>query len=444
MINIIGKLREYRLKSSVQDQKEFYGGNWSSDEIQAWQLDQFNKQWQSIRENVPYYSRLAAKRDLPLRFDSWKKFRRRMPVIDRETVQNHRIELTSTKEEPDFQRVTGGSTAEPVQIPAWSSERTYERRNFWYARDWYDITPSDRLFLLWGHSHMFGEGIAGWWKKQTRQLKDWLLGYQRFSAYDMSREALERAGEALLEMKPDYLLGYSTALDKWARATQSRRMDYHDLNLKAIVATAESYPRADSPQVIQETFGAPIVMEYGTVETGPIAYQTPDEDFQIFWRDYRIEGRKTDLVDGAYEIFVTSLYPRCFPLIRYRVGDLVPENPSSPSFDQTLSSILGRCNDYIELDGGRRIHSEAITHAVKDIPAVRAYQVHQRVDGSLKMYYVGENQEGLGEQARQMIAQRFAQVDPELGEMELERVSALEQTPAGKQKRVVREGAESE
>lgn len=438
-MRLVRQWRANRIRPHVEDQKAFYEQEWSPDDIRVWQLEQFNEQWQSIRSNVPYYSRLAAERDLPDHFDSWEQFRHRMPIIDRETVQNHRSALASTKKSPDFQRVTGGSTAEPVQIPAWSSELTYEKRNFWYARGWYDITPADRLFLLWGHSHIFGEGLSGWLKKRKRQLKDWLLGYHRFSAYNMSQEALKQAGRALLEMKPDYVLGYSAALDKWARATRNYKADFHDLNLKAVIATAESYPRADSPQVIGETFGAPVAMEYGTVETGPIAYQTPDGEFQIFWRDYRIGGKKTDLVEGSYEIFVTSLYPRCFPLVRYRIGDLVPENPSSSTFDQTLPSILGRCNDYIELKGGRRIHSEAITHAVKDIPAVRAYQVHQRGDGSIKLYYVGENQEGLGAQARQKITQRFAQVDPELGKMELEQVSALEQTPAGKQKRVVRE-----
>mgnify|MGYP002762658763 CR=1 FL=1 len=443
-MNVIGKLRAHRLRPLIHNQKQFYDRDWSPAEIRAWQLDQFNEQWQIIQQNVPYFARLARERSLPERFDSWMQFREELPVVNRDTVQEHGDALANTTSSPDFRRVTGGSTGEPVQIPAWSSEQKYEQRDYWYARDWYGITPADRLFLLWGHSHAFGEGIAGWWKKRKRQLKDWLLGYHRFSAYDMSQEALKAAGEALVEMEPDYVLGYSTALDKWARATQNRRRDYHALNLKAVIATAESYPRADSPGVIEETFGAPVVMEYGTVETGPIAYQAPQEDFQIFWRDYKIEGEKTDLADGAYEIFVTSLYPRCFPLIRYRIGDLVRENPSSPRFDQTLSSILGRCNDYIELEGGRRIHSEAITHAVKDIPAVRAYQVHQRVDGSITMYYVGENQEGLEERAREMITQRFAEVDPELQKIELERVSALEQTPAGKQKRVVREGAERE
>ena len=438
-MKLVRQWRARRLRPEVEDQKAFYEQTWSPDEIRAWQLERFNERWVSIRENVPYYSRLTAERDLPPRFDSWEQFRDRMPVIDRETVQEHRAALASKKKSPDFQRVTGGSTAEPVQIPAWASERTYEQGNFWYAREWYDISPADQLFLLWGHSHIFGEGLSGWWKKKKRQLKDWLLGYHRADAYNLSDDALRRAGTELLRMNPDYLLGYSKALDQLARVNYHRSEEFQQLDLKVAIATAESFPRPESAELIEDVFGAPVAMEYGAVETGPIAYQAPDGDFQIFWRHYKIEGEQTDLLDGAYEIYVTSLYPRCFPLVRYRIGDMVPDDPNAMDFDQTITSIIGRCNDYIALSNGRRIHSVALIHAVQDVDGIQALQIHQMDEDGVAVYYESENGDPLEDQKLEAMREGLSRLDPALEDVRIQMVSSLEQTPAGKRKRVVRE-----
>jgi phenylacetate-coenzyme A ligase PaaK-like adenylate-forming protein len=439
-MSIFGKIREYRLKSLIDDQKEFYSRSWSPREMRRWQLGQFNKQWQKIRRDVPYFARLFHERGLPERFRSWAQFREQMPVIDRSTVQEHRGALTNTSRSPDFHRVTGGSTAEPVKIPAWSTEKKYEQKNLWYARDWYEITPSDRLFLLWGHSHIFGEGLRGWWNKTKRRLKDRLLGYHRANAYNLSKSALRRAGRKLLQFKPDYVYGYSQALDQLAQANEDRANEFRQLGLKAVIATAESFPRPDSPELLKEVFGAPVTMEYGAVEMGALAHLAPDGDFQIFWRHFKIDGEQTDLLDGAYEIYVTSLYPRCFPLVRYRIGDVVPEDPTDPSFDQRLSSIIGRCNDYLVLTSGRRIHSEAFTHAIKDLSHVQAYQVHQKDVGKIEFYYVERDGNAMDAgNKEEIIRKRLGRIDDELTSIEVLKVDNLTQTPAGKSKRVVRE-----
>jgi len=439
MLQLLRNWRARRLRPEIEDQKAFYEQEWSPTEIHDWQLRQFNKQWESIRASVPYYSRLVQERDLPKHFDSWEQFRDRMPVIDREAVQKHGSALASTERSPDFQRVTGGSTAEPVQIPAWSSERTYERRDFWYAREWYDITPADRLFLLWGHSHIFGEGLRGWWNKIKRQLKDQILGYYRADAYDLSDEALRQAGRELLQVKPDYILGYSKALDQLAHVNEDRRAEFRQLDLKAAVATAESFPRSDSAEFIGDVFGTQVAMEYGAVETGPIAYQAPDGDFQIFWRHYKVEGEKTELLDGAYEIYITSLYPRCFPLVRYRIGDMVPENPNAEDFDHTLPSIIGRCNDYIALPNGHRIHSVALIHAVQDIEGIQALQIHQVSEEEITIFYESDTGSPLDEKKLNAMREGLSRLHPTLTDVEIQLVSSLEQTPAGKRKRVVRE-----
>lgn len=435
--SLVRAIRGWRLSPSIEDQRAFYGGEWEPDDIRDWQLETFNRRWQDIRRNVPYYARLTEKQNLPERFESWVQFRDLMPILDRETVQQYQSDLTSTEKTPDFERTTGGSTGEPVQIPAWSSEQVREKKNFWYARDWYEVTPADRLFLLWGHSHIFGEGVRGWWNQTKRQLKDWLLGYHRVSAYDLSESALRQAGEELLRVRPDYVAGYSEALDRFARVNEDRSDSFRELDLKVAIATAESFPYPDSADRIGTVLGVPVTMEYGTAETGPIAYQDETGDFQVFWRHFKLEGRPTDVLENSYELFVTTLYPRCFPLIRYRVGDIVTDDLGADDFDQTLSSVVGRSNDYVVLTNDRRIHSIVFKHVMEDLKAVRAYQVVQRRSSEISLYCVLDNDHPLGD-VKQQIRHRLGELDPELEAVSIEQVHSLERTPAGKTKRVVR------
>jgi phenylacetate-coenzyme A ligase PaaK-like adenylate-forming protein len=438
MLQLLRNWRARRLRPEIEDQKAFYGQEWSPAEIQEWQLRQFNKQWESIRVNVPYYARLVKERGLPKHFDSWEQFRNRMPVIDREAVQKHGSALASTERTPDLQRVTGGSTAEPIQIPVWSSERKYEQRDFWYARDWHGVTPADRLFLLWGHSHIFREGIRGWLDKVKREVKDWLLGYHRFSAYDLGKDAMREAAKELMDFQPDYVVGYSEALDRFARINRDRKDALRSLDLKVIIATAESFPKEDSARVIEDAFGSPVVMEYGTAETGPIAYQDEDEKFQIFWRHFKVEGEEANVIDGTYKIYVTTLYSRCFPLVRYRVGDIISENPGAGSFDQSFESVIGRSNDCISLSNEKKIHSIVFKHTLEDLKRVRSYQVVSDEE-EITLYCVISDNADFVKELKGKIRKRLKNLSSEFADAKIRQVSSIDKTPAGKTKRVVQE-----
>lgn len=434
---VVRELRAHRLRQLLFDQQDFYEKHWTPDAIREWQLDQFNGQWQLIYRSVPYFQRLQQEKNLPTRFSTWQEFREIMPIMDRKTVQNDREALTSRTQAADFWRTTGGSTAEPLQIPTWYSEREFATKDMWYGRSWFGVAPCDKLFLIWGHSHLLGSGFQGWLNGGKRRLKDALLGYYRYSAYDLSERGLLEAAEALLEFQPAYVIAYAVALDRFTRVNRRHQAAFHRLGLKVAIATAESFPRADSAQLIAEVFGCPVVMEYGAVETGPIAHQRPGGQYSVFWRHYFLEGQESEHLPGAYEILVTSLYPRCLPLVRYRVGDLISGNPNDEHFMQEFESVTGRCNDLVVLRNDRVVHSEAFTHIVKDCSSILGYQVIQSGDGDITLNYVAEKPLGSGEMAE--IRRRLNKINSELARISIERVESLEQTIAGKTRRIFRE-----
>jgi phenylacetate-coenzyme A ligase PaaK-like adenylate-forming protein len=177
-------------------------------------------------------------------------------------------------------------------------------------------------------------------------------------------------------------------------------------------------------------------MEYGAVETGPIAHQHRDGKFQIFWRHWFVEGAPSADLPGAFEIFLTSLYPRKFPLVRYRIGDLISDDPNGLNFDQTFWRVIGRCNDYVKLTDGANIHSEAFTHAVKESDTMAGFQVVQDGTGKIFFRYVGTAQQPKMESE---IRKRLSIIHPELSSIQFERVAWLPHTVAGKIRTIIRE-----
>lgn len=425
------------MRQLLFDQEEFYEKTWTPDAIGEWQLNQFNRQWQVIRRHVPYFQNLHLQKNLPTWLSTWQEFKEVIPVMERKTVQSDPEALTNRTRRPDYWRTTGGSTAQPLQIPAWNPEREFASKDMWYARSWFGVGPSDKLFLIWGHSHLLGSGSQGWLNGAMRRLKDSFLGYYRYSAYDLSERGLREAAEALLSFQPAYIIAYAVALDRFATVNRHRQAAFHRLGLKVAIATAESFPRADSAGFIAEVLGCPVVMEYGAVETGPIAHQRLDGRYSVFWRHYFLEGQESDHLSGAYEIFVTSLYPRCFPLVRYKVGDLISANPNSEHFGQQFETVIGRCNDLVTLANGGIVHSEAFTHAVKEIPSLTGYQVVQSADGDITLNYMAEKPLRPDEIAE--IRRRLTQINSDLTGISIERVQALEQTIAGKTRPIRRE-----
>jgi len=401
------------------------------------QVALLNAEWARARETSPRAARLAREHRLPHRFGTIEEYARRMPPLTKREIQDGAVELRSRGRRPDFYRMTGGSTAAPVRIPAWSSEIRHTNPWAWLGRRRYGITPASRLFLLWGHSHLLGSGWPARVRAMRRALSDRALGYLRFSAYNLAPEALSAGGEALLAFRPDYVVGYSVALDQFARANEHRRAGFRALGLRAVIGTAESFPFPDTGERLADLFGAPVAMEYGAVETAVLAHTVPAGMFEVYWRQHLLEALRGP---AGWRLVVTSLFPRCTPLLRYEIGDLVEPGRALGSAGPDhlvglaqIERVVGRTNAFVRV-GEALIHSEAFTHAVRGVAGIRAYQVLQE-GPRIEVRYLGD--EPLAQQAVEGIRERLGRVHPGLAAIPVLRVDALERTVAGKSPMVI-------
>jgi phenylacetate-coenzyme A ligase PaaK-like adenylate-forming protein len=433
---MIKHLRAKRLRIEVDERDRLYRRATTRDERLSAQLELFNQCWSRIRLNVAFYGELARNENLPEAFRSWEEILSKFPVIDRTVIQEQHQDLIDKTRPPEWYRITGGSTAQPIQLPAWNLENAYTSPDMWLARSWYGIHPADRLFMIWGHAHLLGTGWRGRWNRHLREIKDRMLGYCRFSAYNMNSTSMRTAADAMIRFHPDYMIGYSMALDAFARSNVDRASSLQRLGLKAIIGTAEAFPAQDSVDLVGKVLGAPVAMEYGAVETNLIGHTHPEGGYRTFWRSYFVEAVENG-GSGGRKVRVTSLFPRCFPLIRYEIGDEIDLPNGETGLGVTrFDRVMGRCNDYLLLADGSRIHSELVTHAVRSCSEVSGYQAIQRgTDITLLIISASDVSSALIDG----IQHRLSKIHPELSKIPIVRVPALRQTIAGKTPMVIRE-----
>jgi phenylacetate-coenzyme A ligase PaaK-like adenylate-forming protein len=143
-------------------------------------------------------------------------------------------------------------------------------------------------------------------------------------------------------------------------------------------------------------------------------------------------------VGEHHRLWVTSLYPRSVPLVRYELGDEIEPWPGAGDTVPSVLSfrrVLGRCNDYVVLADGTLAHSEAFTHSVRGCAAIRAYQVVQDSAG-IRLCYEASGTLDVDEERG--VRQRLGRIHEELGRIPIERVTALRRTIAGKTPMVIR------
>lgn len=419
------------------NEKIIFYSNMDIKDISDYQLSKFNEIWQQIQKKVPYYQQLVYKNEVPINIKNWDDFNR-IPIINRSFAKKNINLLSDQSRAPDSWVTTGGSTGTPLKYPSWKEEAKSYDPNVWYARSFYGIRRSDRMFRLWGHSHVLGAGISKYKKILAFKIGLPLIGYKRFSAYDLSDDKLRVAGEEIIKFKPNYIIGYSKALYMLAKANADRSKEFHKLKLKAVIGAAEGFEKPEDKEFIGEVFGCKVGLEYASMETKLLAHTHPDGGYKVLWQNNLVECvDENGMPAEEGRILVTTLYPRAFPLVRYELGDLIVGTNNSGQGVYSFQEVKGRDNDFLMLDKDTPIHSEGITHAIKFSDKVTAYQIRYTEDLTYTIYL--KSNVKLEEKDIDEIRGRLSKVDERLAKVNIKQTEKLKQTIAGKTKWLIEE-----
>ena len=190
--------------------------------------------------------------------------------------------------------------------------------------------------------------------------------------------------------------------------------------------------------LLEEVFGAPVLVEYGCGELGPIAYDCELGTLHLLTPDVVVEILKPDGAPAgpgeSGEVVVTDLNNRAMPLVRYRLGDFgVPGAGCRCGRGlPTLERIWGRAYDFIGTPDGKRYHGEFFMYLFEDLrregSGVQGFQVTQDGPATIEIAIVTP---GSLEPRRESAIR--ALVREQLGiEARIVRVDVIERSASGK------------
>jgi phenylacetate-CoA ligase len=410
---------------------------WRPEQMQA-HVDEtlcriLRRAWQA-----PYYRHMWR----ALGFEEWMlgEFRaenlRLLPVVPKSDLRNApEAFVVKTHTRLAHHESTSGSTGEPVTIT--TTARLQQA---------YMAAREARSFAWAGTSMLRRKATIG--GRPVVPLADSEGPYHRFnfaerqcylSAFHIGPRTASTYVDALREWHPQVLTGYASSYFSLARMMleQGLTLGYRP---DALILCADK-PTATMKSVIREAFGTRPFEEYGSVENAVLATECDagalhvNSDFGIV-EIVDDEGRPLGPGEEG-RIVCTSLLNDVQPLVRYDIGDLgrwaARPCPCGRSQLPVLEEVVGRIEDAVVGPDGREIVRIC---SLQDVPHVIASQLVQERLDLIRVRVIADR--GFNEADERLIRDIIGTRRLGPVRIEIERVSELERTPAGKVRRVIR------
>ncbi|MFQ5913294.1 MAG: phenylacetate--CoA ligase family protein [Nitrospinota bacterium] len=365
-------------KASLAALAELEQTQWySREEILRLQWDRLRRLVDHAYKTVPYYRALF--RRLGIKPDSLRDsgdFSRLVPALSKTDIQREGDALRSEAPGP-YPRMsrTSGSTGTPTTIWSDAVSSSYGYAGGLRGRRWWGVDVCAPELKFWGVSAPFERTFRGKALSYGKWLKDWLLLTTVVSPFDSSEERFRKVHGLLLRKRPELVFGYGVAIYLFAKFIRDAALPLGGWRPKVVIYTSESLHRSQK-EVIEEVFGTRLVCEYGCVESGVLGYEC--EAGRIHLSE---EVACFEVEPETGELLITPLMNLTFPLLRYRIGDVVEVAPDDcPCGRQLLAlrRIVGRDNDLVRRPGGQVVHAELFDYVMRQQPGVRRYRVVQK------------------------------------------------------------------
>jgi len=233
------------------------------------------------------------------------------------------------------------------------------------------------------------------------RFKDFLGNRFRFSIFDLSDAVLDRFLKKFETKKFDYINGYTSSIVLFAKFLQQKNIILKNIcpTLKVCVVTSEMLFDEDKI-LLKKQFGVQVVNEYGASELDLIAFQNPDDEWQVNSETLFVEildENNTILPYGKEgRIVITSLFNKAHPFIRYDIGDIGILDEKSTPKKPILKKLIGRTNDVALLPSGKKSPGLTFYYVTKSIIEddgnVKEFVIKQTKIDTFEIEYVSKTE----------------------------------------------------
>ncbi len=288
---------------------------------------------------------------------------------------------------------TSGSSGTPLIFAKDKYAHAITWANFIDRYSWYaiDVATSKQ-------ARFYGIPLnaSGYYKER---FKDVLANRFRFSVFDLSSNMMAQNVEKFKRTPFDYINGYTSAIVQFAKYLKLKNLVLKTIcpSLKVCIVTAEMLFENDK-KLLESSLGLPIVNEYGSAELGLIAFNTPDNQWQVNAEDLFVEivdAHGTILPYGEEgRIVITALHNKAHPFIRYDIGDIGALHEDSTPRTPILKHLVGRTSDIVILPSGKRAAGLTFYYVTKtvieDNANVKEFIIEQHALDTFKIRYTSK------------------------------------------------------
>ena len=337
------KLTGRKISKKCFQLKNYYNSEWKDRKIL--QRKKIINLVNYCYENIPYYKKILAKRDLINKLNQNFSFFKDVPFLNKKLIlENYHLLINPKKQKKIYHCKTGGSSGEKITVEydnlAADSSSAVTR----YCRNSIRIPGSDLHFAA-----NFGDKIS--FKDKLREnIKSYILGRDNVFFSSLNDEDLKKIIKKIEKKKPTLIHCHPSTMMMIFNFCLKQKIN---LNFRYFESSGEQLTKIDRKK-IENYFFCKVIQRYGQAETGIIAYEIfKDEKIYVLDKSVYVENYDE-------EIITTGLENLHMPLIRYQTGDLgkLKEDYKGIYFDE----IIGRKHEKLLLN-----NKIFLTHHIQDI-----------------------------------------------------------------------------
>ena len=299
---------------------------------------------------------------------------KRLPLLTKADVRKHINEMVDPRfEKSSVISHTSGSTGEPLPMRLNESFMAFDNACLFRHWSWTGYKFGGRMAAL--RTYVPTKANEPLWRH------DKLKNTMYFSAYHLTPANCSEYVDRLLEFKPEYIKAYPSSIAVFAEFAYPYRDKFSFL--RGIFTASETLLPSERDRV-ERTFGKKLFNWYGMTEPAVIITECEQhEGMHINWEyGYPEFLPSEELEPNEFRLVTTGYHNPVMPFIRYETGDIVRlyDSPRTCPCGRNMPlvhSIVGRKDECIIMDDGRRLPSINFYSLFREFPEILKFQIIQ-------------------------------------------------------------------
>ncbi|WP_127344049.1 phenylacetate--CoA ligase family protein [Ancylomarina longa] len=335
----------------------------SESRLEELKNQEFVNQYRNAFIYSKFYSQLYRKHGLRLESVQSIEDAEKIPIITKEDIRNRVDELLTTNRMMVYKSFTSGTTGTPLKL-----YRDYASvcKEYSYGYNYQRI-----------HGYQLGDkviSIKGDLFKNEIYRFDKSLNTLHLSSYNLNEKNIEKYYHLIQNFNPKVVKAYPSSLQILSTELYKKGLE---LNIP-IAFTSSEVLHDFQRRIITKVLHSTIRDWYGNSEQSIAMGQVKEDLYQDIPLYGHIEVKENYII-------TTGFINKSFPLIRYRIDDVIKLKCDSSCIRCCTSRILGRDNQYIILKDGQQVGLLDHAFNFNKIKNILAAQIVQKKRGEMDL-----------------------------------------------------------